>query len=53
MSFEEFEKRDVIKEQNFTWQVESDGLEWEHTIEGIRYVSSKLEEIEKLGSGSV
>lgn len=48
MSFEEFEKKGVVKERNFSWEVESDAIEWEHAIEGIRYVSSKLGEMEKL-----
>ncbi len=48
MNFEEFDKRNIVKEKEFSWEVESDAIEWEHSIEGIRYISSKLKEIETL-----
>lgn len=48
MSFEEFDKKNIVKEKEFSWEVESDAIEWEHAIEGIRYISSKLKEIEAL-----
>lgn len=48
MSFEEFDKKNIVKEKEFSWEVESDAIEWEHAIEGIRHISSKLKEIEAL-----
>ncbi len=48
MSFEEFDKRNIVKEKEFSWEVESDAIEWEHSIEGVRYITSKLKEIETL-----
>ncbi|MBE0428205.1 MAG: hypothetical protein IBX72_16415 [Nitrospirae bacterium] len=48
MSFEEFDKKNMVKEKGFSWEIESDATEWEHTIEGIRYINSKLKEIETL-----
>jgi len=42
MTFQEFESKNVVKEQDFSWQVESDSMEWEHAIEGIRYAEKKL-----------
>jgi len=48
MSFEEFDKKNMAKEKGFLWEIESDAMEWEHAIEGIRYIDSKLKEIETL-----
>lgn len=48
MSFEEFDKKNIVKEKGFSWEFESDAIEWEHAIEGIRYINSKLKEIETL-----
>lgn len=48
MSFEEFDKKNMVKEKGFSWEIESDAMEWEHAIEGIRYIDSKLKEIETL-----
>jgi superfamily II DNA or RNA helicase len=48
MSFEEFDKKNIVKEKGFSWEVETDALEWEHSIEGMRYANSKLKEIETL-----
>jgi len=45
MSFEEFEKRRIVEEKGYSWEVESDAMEWEHAIEGIRYMQEKMEEL--------
>ncbi len=45
MTFEQFEARNIVKEKGFSWQVESDSMEWEHAIEGIRYAEQKLEDL--------
>jgi hypothetical protein len=42
MSFEEFEKRCIVEEKGYSWEVESDAMEWEHAIEGIRYIKEKI-----------
>ena len=47
MKFQEFELKNVVKEQKFSWQVEADAMEWEHAIEGLRYVDQKLKDIQK------
>jgi len=46
MTFKEFESANVVKEQKFSWQVESDAMEWEHAVEGLRYVEQKLKDIQ-------
>jgi len=45
MTFQEFESKNVVKEQGFSWQVESDAMEWEHAVEGNRYAEQKLKGI--------
>ena len=46
VSFQEFETRNFVKEQGFSWQVESDAMEWEHAVEGVRYAEQKLKDIQ-------
>ena len=50
MDFEEFEKSNLVKEKDFSWDVESDAMEWEHSIAGMKYVEKKLAEIKKYES---
>jgi len=48
MGFGEFESSNMIREREFAWDVESDSMEWEHAIEGFRYVEQKLKDMEEL-----
>ena len=45
MTFQEFESKNVVKEHDFSWQVESDAMEWEHAVEGNRHAEQKLKSI--------
>uniref|UniRef100_A0A7C3RW53 Uncharacterized protein n=1 Tax=Dictyoglomus thermophilum TaxID=14 RepID=A0A7C3RW53_DICTH len=45
MSFEEFERMGIVKEKGYSWDVENDAMEWEHAIEGIRYIQEKIKEL--------
>ena len=45
MTFQEFESKNVVKGHDFSWQVESDAMEWEHAVEGNRYAEQKLKSI--------
>jgi hypothetical protein len=45
MTFESFESKNIVKEKGFSWNVESDSMEWEHAIEGIRYAEKKLKDL--------
>ena len=47
MTFKEFEAENVVREQNYSWQVESDAMEWEHAIEGLRYANEKLTKLQQ------
>ncbi|MDZ7292390.1 MAG: hypothetical protein ONB44_21035 [candidate division KSB1 bacterium] len=46
MTYEEFIKRNVVAEQNFSWEAESDSQDWEMALDGIRTMKSKLSEID-------
>lgn len=46
MTFNDFESRNIVKSEGFSWEAESDAMEWEHAIEGARYAEEKLKAIE-------
>lgn len=48
VDFQTFEKQNIAKVKEFSWEVESDAIEWEHAIEGIKTCEQKLKEFEKL-----
>ncbi len=45
MSFMEFEKKNLVKEKGFSWEVEKDAMEWEHAVEGIKSLQEKIHKI--------
>jgi len=45
MSFDEFERNEVVKQRGFTWEVESDSDEWEMAIDGIQSMKRGLKEL--------
>jgi hypothetical protein len=45
MSFEEFEQRDIIQQQAYSWTVESDAIVWETAVDGIQTMERKLHEL--------
>lgn len=47
MSFDDFEKRRVVKEKDFSWEVEKDAMDWEHAVEGIKYIQEKINKIKE------
>jgi hypothetical protein len=51
MSFKEFEKKNMVKEKNFSWEVEKDAMDWEHAVEGIRHLQEKIDKIKKADNG--
>ncbi|MCK4398385.1 MAG: hypothetical protein KAV25_05270 [Methanophagales archaeon] len=42
MTYDEFEKENVVTKRNFSWEVESDAQEWEMAIDGISTCLRKL-----------
>ena len=47
MNFPEFEKKNLVKEKGFSWEVEKDAMEWEHAVEGLVSLQEKINKIEK------
>lgn len=46
ISFEEFEKKNIVAGRNYSWEVESDAQEWESAIDGIATFCRRLKELE-------
>jgi len=47
VTFDEFVSRKVVREKEYSWSVESDAMEWETAISGIKTVERKIEELKK------
>ena len=45
MDFAEFEKKDLIRKENYSFEVESDAQEWELPLDGIKSIEKKMKEI--------
>ena len=45
LSYEEFERRNIVAEKGYSWEVESDAQEWESANDGIATYLQKLEEL--------
>ncbi len=52
MSFKEFDERKMVKEKGFSWEVEKDSMEWEHAVDGIRYLQEKINKIKESDDGN-
>ena len=48
MNFMEFEKRNIVTEKEFSWEVEQDAMNWEHAVEGIRDIEEKIKKIKAM-----
>jgi len=48
MTFEEFERRQVTRQQEYSWNVESDAIAWETAIDGIQTMQQQLTGIHEL-----
>ena len=48
MNFEEFRDKNIVKEKNYSFEVESDYCDWELAIDGIKTIKEKIEKLEKL-----
>lgn len=45
MSFEEFERHEIVRQRDFSWEVESDSDEWEMAVDGIESMKRGLQEL--------
>lgn len=48
MSFEEFKAKNIVREKNYSFEVESDYCDWELAIDGINTIKEKIKKLEKL-----
>jgi len=46
MSFEEFVSHRIAQEENFTWDVESDSMDWETAVSGAKTMERKLKTLQ-------
>ncbi len=46
MTFDEFDRQNMVTRQGLSWEVESDAQEWEMAIDGIETCLRKLEGLE-------
>ena len=49
VSFDEFISRGIVRENKYSWNVESDAMSWETAISGMKTMERKLEELKKEG----
>jgi len=52
MSFEEFDARQIVKERGFTWEVESDAMNWEMAVSGIKTLERKIKDLRRSANES-
>ncbi len=45
LSFEEFERQKITAQRNYSWEVESDAVEWDLAISGIQSTQRRLIEL--------
>ncbi|MBU0491341.1 MAG: hypothetical protein KKA73_19320 [Chloroflexi bacterium] len=45
MPFDEFERQEVVKQRGYSWDVESDAVEWDLAVSGIRTMHRALAEL--------
>ena len=49
MSFDEFISRGIVRERRYGWDVESDAMEWETAISGMKTMRRNIEELQEEG----
>ena len=49
ITFDEFVSQRVTQKKEYSWDVESDAIEWETAISGIKTIKRKIEELRKEG----
>ncbi len=45
LNFKAFEENEIVQEKGFSWEVEKDTMDWEHAVDGIRYLQEKINKI--------
>ena len=49
VTFDEFNSQRIVQNKAYSWDVESDAMEWETAIGGIKTMERKIEELRKEG----
>jgi len=47
MTFDEFVNRRIVRQKEYGWDVESDAMEWETAISGMKSIKSKLQKLQE------
>ena len=48
LTFAQFEHRNIVRQRNFSWEVESDAMAWEQAQDGIKTLKRRLKELDAL-----
>lgn len=48
LTFRQFEQRNVVRQHNFSWEVESDAMAGEQACDGIKTLKRRLKELDAL-----
>jgi hypothetical protein len=48
LTFAQFERRNVVRQKDFSWEVESDAMAWEQARDGIKTLKRRLKELNAL-----
>jgi hypothetical protein len=47
-TYSQFERRNVVRQKDFSWEVESDAMAWEQARDGIKTLKRRLKELDAL-----
>lgn len=47
MTLDEFERKNIIKEKDFSFEVESDYHEWDSAVDAIKTLKAKIEDLSR------
>ncbi len=50
MAFKDFEEKNMVKKKDFSWDVEQDAMQWEHAVEGKKYIEKKIKKIKAINA---
>ena len=48
MNYDEFVQKNIVSKENFSWNVESDAMDWEQAMDGIETMKQKLQELSSI-----
>ena len=51
MTFDEFTSRRIVQREGYTWDAETDAMDWETAISGIKTLTTKLQDLREPAHG--